>query len=300
MLIHIGYHKTATTWLQRQLFIPEFGFHPVWDHYGVEAHITGPHELDFDMTETRNALELQSKNCPDHLSPCISSEILSGLPYNGAREAADYARRLRTIAPTAKILITIREQKRLLVSLYMQYVRRGGTTKPHNFFSPQPELGYSRFDYRHLCFDRLVGYYQQLFGAAQVLVLPHELLVRQPHAFIEKIYQFAGVPHAVGRYPDSARKEGASDQEFILCLTRPLNHFRRDSAGGVPVLDGSSCTRLAQRILGALSRSTAATPLRCHRPITAFVQREFSGKFAASNRQLLTLAPSLELNNYEQ
>jgi len=299
MLIHIGYHKTATTWLQRQLFIPEFGFHPVWDHYGVEAHITGPHELDFDSTQTRNALELQSKKCPDHLSPCISSEILSGLPYNGARESAAFARRLHAIDPQAKILITIREQKRLLVSLYMQYVRRGGTTKPHDFFSPPPELGYSRFDYQHLCFDRLVGYYQQLFGAGQVLVLPQELLVRQPQAFVDEIYDFAGVPHADQRYPDSARKEGASDQEFILCLTRPLNHFRRDSAGGVPVLNLGPATRLLQAALGKFSRSSVGRSLRRHQPISQLVVNEFSGRFRDSNTRLRGLCSNLDLTGYE-
>ena len=48
VLIHIGYHKTGTTWFQKILFRPEFGLPPIMSHEEVFATLVRPHELAFD------------------------------------------------------------------------------------------------------------------------------------------------------------------------------------------------------------------------------------------------------------
>lgn len=47
-LIHVGYHKTATTWMQQLLFTPDHGFRQIAGHREVFDHIVGPHGLEFD------------------------------------------------------------------------------------------------------------------------------------------------------------------------------------------------------------------------------------------------------------
>ena len=47
-VLHIGYHKTGTTWMQRVLFHPDFGFAQVTGHEEVSRHITAPHTFEFD------------------------------------------------------------------------------------------------------------------------------------------------------------------------------------------------------------------------------------------------------------
>jgi hypothetical protein len=297
LLVHIGYHKTATTWMQRRLLIPEHGFRQLLSHEEVELWLTGPHALEFDCCVAARTIEQKYAAVGDNF-PCISSELLTGLPYSGARESTEFARRVQSTMPTARILFTIREQKRLLVSLYSQYIRRGGRLSPRHFFLPESELGYARFNYRSLEFDRLVGYYQSLFGTEQVFVLTQELLVRQPTVFVDRLREFCGID-PVDSYPDSSRMEGASDAEFVTILTRRLNHFRRDSAGGEPLLNLGSVAKLGFRILGKFSRSSAAAPFRKYKPVSRVVEAEFSGKFTESNHRLRTICPGLELDIYD-
>lgn len=80
---------------------------------------------------------------PAGMVPVISSEILSGHPFSGGIASDDYARRLKAIAPDAKILVSIRSQMRILTSVYMQYLLRGGTMGPELFFAGDPDSGSS-------------------------------------------------------------------------------------------------------------------------------------------------------------
>ena len=54
VLIHIGLHKTATTWLQRHLFDRrEAGFSAPWSIADVIDHIVRPHPLEWDEGAAR-------------------------------------------------------------------------------------------------------------------------------------------------------------------------------------------------------------------------------------------------------
>ena len=47
LLIHVGYHKTATTWLQNSVFRDDHGFSKVMSHAEIFEHVVMPNELDF-------------------------------------------------------------------------------------------------------------------------------------------------------------------------------------------------------------------------------------------------------------
>ena len=95
LLIHVGYHKTATTWMQASLFRPHHGFAPILDHDDVFRLITAPHGLVFDPSAAAaDEIAARTYAAPPNLVPVISSEILSGQPFFGGRESDAFAERL--------------------------------------------------------------------------------------------------------------------------------------------------------------------------------------------------------------
>jgi len=81
LVIHVGYHKTATTWLQWRVFTPEHGYHQVADHTETFAHVVRPLGFQFDASALRALLNARSAETPEGHVPIISSEILSGHPF---------------------------------------------------------------------------------------------------------------------------------------------------------------------------------------------------------------------------
>lgn len=299
MLFHIGYHKTGTTWMQERLFLPSFGYAPLMTHRQVWETLVSPHALDFDPAAAREIIAGAPAAASQGLVPVVSSEILCSLPFRGARESAEFARRIQAVAPQARILITIRAQIPMIVATYMQYVRRGGTRSPERFFTHRPSPGYDQFDAGQFRYDRLVKLYQDLFGLDRVRVMTQEQLVADPASFVEELATWAGVRGDPG-LPDT-RRVGVSDPESALRLLRLVNHFRFDDATDWPVIN---CGRPGLWAFQTISKLYRHQPLRSltgrARPVTDIARRLYRGTFAASNRRLLELcAPWLELPGYE-
>jgi len=300
VIFHVGYHKTGTTWLQQRLFLPEFGFAQLLDHREVWQLIVCPHALDFDPAPARDMIARRMAERADRdLIPVISSEILCGMLFRGGRESADIAHRIRAIWPEARILLTVRNQPQMITSTYMQYLRRGGTRSLDRFFAWTPSPGYFQFDADHFRYHRLTALYQELLGAGNVLVLPHELLASEPDLFVGKLVRWAGGRHIES--PPRTSRIGVSDPEAAAGLLRFINHFRYDDAGEGPLLDCGRAGHMAYRFVSWLFRRWPLSGLfRGFRPVTRMVDRLHAGQFAQSNRRLLEICgPGLELPGYE-
>src|SRR6056297_494955 len=99
LLIHIGYHKTATTWMQHRLFLPEHGYRPLFGHQEVFDLFVRPHGLVFDPNPVRDVVNAALGAVQTGEAAVISSEILSGHPFFGGRESDVLAGRLAKVAP---------------------------------------------------------------------------------------------------------------------------------------------------------------------------------------------------------
>ena len=123
LLIHIGYHKTASTWLQNILFtskskvfeplsMKSHGFSSLARHFILddENHLLSP----FNNNEIRIQEEIERivKSKPELNSkiPVLSHERLSVSPHSSGFDAHKIAGMLKYSFPDAKILIVIREQ----------------------------------------------------------------------------------------------------------------------------------------------------------------------------------------------
>lgn len=231
LLIHVGYPKAGSTWLQRELFNDNSaGFCSAWGRQApiLIEHIRVTDTFIFDeiATELREAyatgLEVSRKK---GLTPVLSFEHLLLDPMGGQVDRREGIRRLSTLFPGAKILLVIREQRSIILSAYLEHLRRGFTTKLERFIGVddrrQPGFGcVCPFDL--FLYDRLISYMYSQFGEANVLVLPLEYLGKE--AFISEIFSLLDQPvpqNAFGKMKERQRQARRSDFVFL----RFLNHL---------------------------------------------------------------------------
>lgn len=200
MLIHIGFHKTGTSWLQQTLFATD-PFVTPWRSREIAAQIILPNELSFDSAEALRALEDVAESgggsTGRELLRVLSWERLSGSPHAGGFDAAQIAGRLHEMYPDARVLIGVREQRSMTLALYRQYVRDGGVATLRGYLFPRNPAEIPQFRFEHLEYHRLVERYMELFGRERVLVLPQEDLSADSVAFARKVCGFFGVDQAV-------------------------------------------------------------------------------------------------------
>ncbi len=200
LLLHIGFHKTASTWLQANLFDDgALGFTARFGgpRHQLVADIVRPDPLFFDpaCVRTRYAPFLDDAGAAGR-TLVLSHERFSGYPSSGGRDRQMIAERLAATFPQARILIVIREQHAVIRSMYSQHVTDGGVEGIARFLAPaEPYLlrrpGFRREFY---AYNRLIDLYARLFGRDRVLVLPFELLAREPSCFAGAIARHCGQP----------------------------------------------------------------------------------------------------------
>ncbi|OYQ25753.1 hypothetical protein CHU93_13610 [Sandarakinorhabdus cyanobacteriorum] len=301
LLIHVGYHKTATTWMQRRLFTPPLGYHPIMEHETVFAHFVRPHMFEYDAAAARAAVAKALAEVPVGLTPVISSEILCGNPTYGSREALGIARRLHDAAPGARILVTIREQVAAIASTYMQYLQRGGEFSAQAFFAEAPEVGWPVFNHAHFRYDRFVAMYADLFGPDQVLVCNQELLMRDHVGFAQRIADFAGQPGPVNQAALNPERTGVSYPEYGAGLLRFINNVRPGPAGPSAMPNLGSAGDLLYRAAGKLLRlDLVRSGFGNRKPVTDYVRKRYAGAFVDSNRALAAMVqPGLPFERYQ-
>ena len=287
MLLHVGYHKTATTWLQRQVFCNGSG------SFGVPCQgldqidqLIRPHPLEWDEAATAEYFrprvsEIEAKG----LVPVLSNEEFSGNPHSGSYQSLENARRLHRIFPEAKVLIVIRRQVDQILSSYKQYVSRGGVLSPSRYFErPREYFRVPGFRFGHFEFDRLIQVYVDLFGQDRVLVLPYEWMVQDRDAFLDRIYAFCGAD-PVADVNDG--RERLSLSGSTIMLQRRLNrHFLRDDVNQSATFSFPSMPYYLRRLDGVVSKCFGT---RCDAILRKHVEDRCCGRYAQSNVRTVEL-----------
>ena len=198
-VVHIGYHKTATSWFQARVYPAVPGWRMV-DRTAVRATLLDACPFLFDGAAARARLGVE-----DGPPAIICEEDLSGVLHNGhvsqlvGKEAAA---RIHAALPDARIVIFVRAQESAVASWYMQYLREGGTRSIRRYLFPDAyrHLGHVRpfklphFRFRQLDYTGLVQSYDALFGRENVFVYPYEALRRDPAALLARMRADLGLP----------------------------------------------------------------------------------------------------------
>lgn len=300
LLLHIGYHKTATSWMQQLLFTPCHGYRQIADHAEVFAHVVQPHGLRFTPDGLAGLINARMAGVQSGEVPVISSEILSGHPFLGGHESDVHAERLHRIAPEARILISIRAQLRIIPSVYMQYILRGGTMPAARFLDGTAEPGYFGFTPQHFEYDLLVAKYQALFGAQNVHVMTQESLQDDMDAATSTLAAFAGNIHFAGLNPGARRVHAASYPEYAAPVLRRINHVQKSTLNPTPIVSLGQTPQGLYRLAGyILRRPPFSTLLSQKKPVSDLVRQRFAGHYDASNARLAArLTPPPDLSRY--
>lgn len=294
MLIHIGYHKSGTTFLQRYVFFckPPTHFLAPWTVESGEPvqHFVLTHPTRFDAAKVRAEFFSKIDGNNDALVPVISQQALCGNPVCGRYYGYEVANRVFETFPDAKILITIREQKSALRSLYGQYVRQDGEWPIQIYLGTGNEPpGFAPiFRLDHFEYDLLVGRYVRLFGENQVLVLPFELLAKNPIDFLQNIYDFAETG-ATATTPFEPELVGLG--AYSLKLMRRLNKVIRRPPDWYGQWNRTPL--LVRAKIKLCDTVDAILPLSWHKPeddrLNRVIEKRTAGYYKASNGRLQAL-----------
>lgn len=287
LLVHIGMHKTATTWMRKHLFTETHGF-ALLDRVMAENAFDRTGVFDFDPGAVRaqfaEAIATAEQN---EQAPVISLEHFTGTPFNRGLTLPLYAERLKATFPDAKILLVIREQQALIASWYSLYVRSGGACSIRDFLQPPDHGAWSpvfRFDF--LKYDGIIALYRRLFGAEHVQVLAYERFRASPREFIGDITGLNGEGDTpVGVVENSARSA------LGIAMQRRLNPLlQRGESNGWSPLALPGAHKLADPLFAHLGALVPAPVERyiSHRRTQA-VGALCAGRFEESNRRTAAL-----------
>ena len=287
-LIHIGYHKTGTTWLQRRIFADKaFGFWRVWPKRVIDEAFVTLDPFDYEPERAASGIAPFLSDADAHGAVAvISHERLSGFDLLGSYDAPVIADRLHAAFPQGRILIVIREQRAMMLSMYKQHIKKSGTERPEQLWRQRSPRELRRPGPRLEVYEyhRLIGRYQKLFGKDRVLVLPYELLQRDPRAFVREICSHVGVP-APDVVPSVTENVGVPGA--MVAALRVSNAVLR-SAGLFSDLGGPiRSQRVAAVRRRAIRWLTPKIPQALSRPfdrrLAAAIERIGDGRFSQSN-----------------
>ncbi len=286
ILIHAGYQKTASTFLQNRIFSDDALFAAPWGTQAamaIEAFILC-HPARFDVS----AIRAEFADTGGRI-PVISHEDLLGYPIYGRYHAESALTRMAQAFPNARLLVCVREQSSMLMAQYLQYIRQGGAetiqtllTGNENRPGFRPVLRRDHFEY-DLSYDLACAH----FPKDQVLFMPHELMRADPHAYVARLNGFLGTSLEAQRLEQVvyARRGDAA-----ILLERWLNHWIPvPSVRPARYEDNTRALRLKntliKRIDPILSRHTRIGERQIAK-IRHFIDETIGQDYAASNQRL--------------
>jgi len=284
MLIHVGFPKTGSTWLQEDMFSnPSTGFWSPWTFEVKEQYLlSNPYRFSAER-----ARRLFQPGCDDAarrgLVPVITDEWLIGNQMSGDYRGKQIAEQLHATFPAAVVLIVIREQEAMLMSSYREYVQVGGGQTLEEFIGVASALpGFvpqCRLD--HFEFDLAISHYRELFGDTRVIVEPFERMVADPIAFHARVAECAG---ARGSYqqPQQARNVGL--RGATLTTRRALNNLVHPF--GLNFTRGARRRRWIGRSAAVIGRMLPASAhARQESDLRRRLHSHIEGYYAASNQR---------------
>ena len=299
-LLHIGYHKTATTWLQKNLY-PAISNADYLSRPLVRDVFFNTTAWGFAADAAREQL-LQGRHQDRRL--IISEEDFCGYTENGGLLEAlsrDLARRLQETFPQADVVIFIRNQLDMIRSSYLQYVRTGGTHSVRRYLNPYPVTDpYHRRWYKkplltkdHFSYQHLIKHYQQLFGADQVHVFCYEAFVADSRGFVRDFARRLQLDVDIDRLSFARRNESLG--RLTLLLSRLLGPFTRWHTSNRLVLLPILPRWLTKAGIKALNKTPLSGAAITNRQLFGERLEQQLWQYYAGDNQALLALPGLQL-----
>ncbi|MEP0986900.1 sulfotransferase domain-containing protein [Ekhidna sp.] len=244
-IVHIGYPKTGSTFLQLEVFpsIPGINYVDYRTCVKLFSDLIYLDDLDYDSGKAAlNFAELNG------VKPTLySQEALSGPPFTfKGLNRSSIPVRLKDIGFN-KIIVTIRNQIDIIDSLYRQYIYQGGVMKFADFIDLDRKWNHQlrAFNLDYLKFDSLIKCYQEEFGKSNVLILPLELLKEDQTLFLTKLCRFLNVDDL---NVDLLGRSNESLSNLSTNILRIINHFTFNSQRPNQLITNRINTQIIKKI----------------------------------------------------
>jgi hypothetical protein len=228
--IHLGLHKTASTFFQRK-FYPnhhEFNYLHLRDKNTLGAfnqYVLRENDLFF---KEEKAIEffyqnLDQEKLYNEKRITLCEEQFSGFPLLDAYNRKRIFDRLHLIFPKAKYILVLRNQRDFIISMYAEYLKKGGQESFTNFLSvSNTHLNFSRGTYLH--YYKYYDYISSVVGINNIQILYYEDLIDTPKYFFEIILNYFEVDFDID-LSILNRKENVSFSSSEYEKVRFLNRF---------------------------------------------------------------------------
>lgn len=215
---HIGFMKTATTWLQKTYFPSIQGV-----TYLGRDHVNNFFLKDDELSYNPDVLKgYYQKEYPSGTRLILSSERILGSLNMGYRNGSFLkcnVDRIANVFPDARIILFIRNQENLISSSYIQYVRNGGNFPVHRYLFANEN---SLFCFQYLEFHKTIEYLKRKFKSVYVFV--YEDFENNPWEFIQKFGKQLNFETHISK-EQLHKRQNQSMRNGFLYLYRLLNFF---------------------------------------------------------------------------
>jgi hypothetical protein len=238
VVLHVGLQKTASTYLQRQVFPAARGLTFVSRPYTQANHAFNMLQYADASLYDPSALEAEFDRLrarADGGPVLVSDEVLSGFPYYIYLNRATIAERLATAVPDAHVVLFLRNQRDLVWSLYNQYTKMGwftgrldadflsapgGGMTLDEWFQGDRRIDRTRrfisnrsvFNVEHFRFSSLLALYERLFEHVHVFL--YEDFVADNAAVLARLSDVVGVALPAPPATASAANRSLTDREL--------------------------------------------------------------------------------------
>jgi len=301
LLIHAGYHKTASSWFQEEFFDKHKQFGRPLGAGEVTEVIVQPDGFEFSPEQVRDfVLPKIERIRKRNQIPVLSSERLTGNPHSGGYDADRIAERLRETFPEAKIWYNIREQISMISSCYRQYVGVGGTATVKQYLKGGTSSArYPLFRLKNFEYHWLLKRFRELFGRENVLMIPFEMLIQDPVRLVEKVELLLD-EEISKKEVDFEKRVNATHSEPATLLQRIANSFFQtpdmNHYPAVPKPYPKKCRKGIARMIEMID--IGKNKVSQWSPITRRVQSYVSGRYEKSNQALANMKVNVEKFGY--
>ncbi|SFE11235.1 hypothetical protein SAMN05216238_108139 [Lentibacillus persicus] len=262
--LHVGFHKTATTFLQWKVFpqLSEVNLIKKADAKKLLTEVRLKKLSDNDIKRIRSGLESKVSDSGPIL---VSYEGWTGSPFSQKKSKSAYTilKDLHRLFPQehydVHLIIGIRKQVDIMTSLYVEFLHQGGTKTEEAYFE---ELRKNN-KLRHYLYNDYLTTVEQLFGD-NYFVFIYENFKKEQENYLLRLLNYIGVENIPEYNNVRLNRSYGVLQAKLARLLNKLFKSKKNPKGKIPqfsiTLKRKNSRKLAEILTGKPKRKVTISP----------------------------------------